>query len=55
MEENCNSTRVDIAVISTTRSCWMDPIIDFLTEDRVPDDEKEAKKFVGWLPGIGCQ
>ena len=45
MEDNCNSAGVDIAVISTTRPCWMDPIIDFLAEDRVLDDEKEAKKI----------
>ena len=45
MEDNCNSAEVDVAVISTTRPCWMDPIIDFLAKDRVPDDEKEAKKI----------
>ncbi|XP_050254989.1 uncharacterized protein LOC126700853 [Quercus robur] len=43
--DNCITARVDVARISTTRSCWMDPIIDFLAEDRVPDDEKEAKKI----------
>ena len=42
-----NATDVDVAgvgvtVILTTGPCWMDPIIDFLAEDRVPDDEKEA-------------
>ena len=45
MTDNCITTGVDIAMISTTRPCWMDPIIDFLAEDRVPDDEKEAKKI----------
>ena len=45
MEDNYISTEVDIAMISTTRPYWMDPIIDFLAEDRVPDDEKEAKKI----------
>ena len=45
MEDNYISTEVDIAMISTTRPCWMDPIIDFLAEDRVSDDEKEAKKI----------
>ena len=24
---------VDVAMISTTKPCWMDPIIDFLAED----------------------
>ena len=45
MEDNCISARVDVVMISTTRPCWMDPIIDFLAEDKVPDDEKEAKKI----------
>ena len=37
-------TRVSVAVISTTGSCWMDPIIDFLAKDRVLDNEKEANR-----------
>ena len=45
MEDNCISTEVNVAMISTTRPCWMDPIINFLAKDRVPDDEKEAKKI----------
>ena len=45
MEDNCISAGVDVTMISTTRLCWMDLIIDFLAEDRVPDDEKEAKKI----------
>ena len=36
--------RVDMAAITTPGSCWMDPIIEFLAEDRVPDDESEANK-----------
>ena len=44
-----NATDVDVAgvgvtVILTTGPCWMDSIIDFLAEDRVPDDEKEANR-----------
>ena len=35
---------VSVTVISTTGPCWMDPIIDFLAEDRVLDDEKEANR-----------
>ena len=35
---------VGIVVISTTEPCWVDPIIDFLAEDRVPDNEKEANR-----------
>ena len=45
MEDNCNSAGVDVAMISTTRLCWMNPIIDFLVEDKVLDNEKEAKKI----------
>ena len=30
--------------MATIRSCWMDPIIKFLAEDQVPDDEKETEK-----------
>ena len=36
------NTAVGVAVISVTKPCWIDPIIDFLAEDRVLDDEKEA-------------
>ena len=35
---------VDVAVISPIERCWMDPIIDFLTEDGVSNDEKEANR-----------
>ena len=35
---------VGVAVILMTEPCWMDLIIDFLAEDRVPDDEKEANR-----------
>ena len=30
--------------ITTNGSCWMDLIIEFLAEDRVPNDESEANK-----------
>ena len=45
MADNGSIAGVDVAIISATRPCWMDPIIDFLVEDRVPDDEKEANKI----------
>ena len=35
---------VGVVVISADKPCWMNPIIDFLAEDRVPDDEKEANR-----------
>ena len=36
---------VDIAMVSSAERCWMNPIIDFLAEDQVPNDEKEANKI----------
>ena len=41
---NVGVTRVGVTVISTSEPCWMDLIIDFLAEDRVSDDEKEANR-----------
>ena len=35
---------VAVMVVSMSGPCWMDPIIDFLAEDRVSDDEKEASQ-----------
>ena len=39
------ATKVDVAAIITTGSCWMELIIEFLVEDRIPDDESEANKI----------
>ena len=38
------SVGVRVSTMATVKPCWMDPIINFLAEDRVPADEKEAKK-----------
>ena len=35
---------IGVSVIAISEPCWMDPIINFLVEDQVPDDEKEAGK-----------
>ena len=35
-------TAIGVAVVSTSEPCWMDPVINYLTKDQVPDDEKEA-------------
>ena len=35
----------DFTTITTFGPCWMDPIIDFLAEDRVSCDEREANKI----------
>ena len=37
-------TRIGVTAVSIAEPCWMDPIIDFLAEDRVLDDEKEANR-----------
>ena len=39
------ATKVKVAAVTTARSCWMDPIIEFLAEDRRLDDENEANKI----------
>ena len=43
-ELSINAT-IGVVVVSVFRPCWMDPIIDFLAEDRVLDDEKEASRI----------
>ena len=37
-------TGIGVTTVSIAEPCWMDPIIDFLVEDRILDDEKEASK-----------
>ena len=36
--------KVNISIVMVSEPCWMDPIIEFLAEDHVPNDEKEVKK-----------
>ena len=45
MANNAITAGVDVVMILATRPCWMDLIIGFLAEDRVPNDEKEANKI----------
>ena len=40
-----SATKVDVAAITTTGSCWMDPIIEFLAEDRILENESEVNKI----------
>ena len=42
-EPSINAT-VSVLVVAMSKSCWKDPIINFLAEDRVPNDEKEATR-----------
>ena len=46
--------KVNISIVMVSEPCWMDPIIEFLVEDHVPNDEKEVKKYTESLLGIGC-
>ena len=34
-----------MAAITTAGSCWMDLIIEFIAEDRIPDDKSKANKI----------
>ena len=52
--DSIDTARVDVAMISVTRLCWMDPIIDFLTENRVLMMKRRLTGFAEWLLGIGC-
>ena len=36
--------RISVIVVLTAEPYWMDPIVDFLAKDHIPDDEKEASK-----------
>jgi len=38
------NARVGVSVVTTVELCWMDPIIEFLVEDQVLADEKEADR-----------
>ena len=53
---NEEATRVEVTAVITLGPSWMDPIIDFLADDRISDDKKEANKVrrvasQNWLSG----
>ena len=37
--------RVNVSMVTMSEPCWIDPIIDFLAEDRLPTDCKEANRM----------
>ena len=39
------ATRVEVTTVATLGPSWMDPIVDFLANDRISNDEKEANKI----------
>ena len=36
--------KINASVVTVSEPCWMNPIIDFLAEDRLPADGKEANR-----------
>ena len=50
VKNDYDPARVEVAMVSVANPCWMNPIIDFLAEDKVPDDEVEAKKICREAP-----
>lgn len=38
------NVKIDVLVVAISEPCWMDSITDFLAEDRVPTDKKEADR-----------
>ena len=39
------STGIGVSVVAMAELCWMDPIINFLAEGQVPNDEKETDRI----------
>ena len=39
------AVKVEVTAIATFGPCWMNPIIDFLAEDQISDNKKEANKI----------
>ncbi|XP_050290994.1 uncharacterized protein LOC126731318 [Quercus robur] len=51
--------RVNVSTVKVSKPCWMDPIIDFLAQDCVPTNEKEAERLLRvatryWL-SVNCK
>ena len=36
--------RISVTVVTIAESCWMDLIVNFLAEDHISDDEKDASR-----------
>ena len=45
VKSDYDQAKVEVAKVTVANPCWMNPIIDFLAEDKVSDDENEAKKI----------
>ena len=44
MAEPSIDARVNVSMVSVSEPCWMDLIVDFLANDRLLTDEKEAER-----------
>ena len=44
MREPSVDMKVNISTILTYKPCWMDLIVEFLAENRLPSEAKEAEK-----------
>ena len=44
MKEPSIDIKVNVSTVMVFEPCWMDPIIDFLAEDHMPNNEKETKR-----------
>ncbi|XP_075654687.1 uncharacterized protein LOC142624829 [Castanea sativa] len=42
--ESSISVRTGVSQVTTAKKCWMDPIVKFFAEDRIPEDEKKAAR-----------
>ena len=43
--ESSISIGIGVSVVAMAELCWMDPIINFLAEGQVPNDEKETDRI----------
>lgn len=53
IKESSIDAKVNVSNVRVSEPCWMDPIVNFLAEDLVLDNEKEAKRIYR-TACIGC-
>ena len=45
VKERSIDIKVNVWAIAVSEPCWMDPIIEFLAENRLPSERKEAERM----------
>ena len=45
VKEPSIDVRMNVSNVRVSECCWMNPIIEFLVEDHVPNNEKEADRI----------